>query len=97
LRCRNFVGTGMPGIGDMLGKTLWELPGIVPGDDRRGWVAHKSEIVAQWSFCDFECAVTLPDGRLKTYCLSGEPLYDAAGAFSGFHGTGLDITERKRA
>jgi PAS domain S-box-containing protein len=96
-RFTQVVGTGMPGIGDMLGKTLWELPGIVPGDDRRGWVAHKSEIVAQWSFCDFECAVTLPDGQRKHYCLSGEPLYDAAGAFSGFHGTGLDITERKRA
>lgn len=96
-RFTNIVGTGMPGTGDMLGKTLWELPGIVPGDDRRGWVAHKSEIVAQWSFCDFECAVTLPDGQVKHYCLSGEPLYDAAGAFSGFHGTGLDITERKRS
>jgi PAS domain-containing protein len=95
-RFTQIVGTGMPGSGDMLGKTLWELPGIVPVDDRRGWVAHKSEIVAQWSFCDFECAVALPDGQLKYYCLSGEPLYDAAGAFSGFHGTGLDITERKR-
>jgi PAS domain S-box-containing protein len=96
-RFTQVVGTGMPGTGDMLGKTLWELPGIVPGDDRRGWVAHRSEIVAQWSFCDFECSVTLPDGQRKLYCLSGEPLYDAAGAFSGFHGTGLDITERKRA
>jgi PAS domain S-box-containing protein len=96
-RFTRIMGTGMPGAGDMVGKTLWELPGIVPGDDRRGWVAHKSEIVAQWSFCDFECAVTLADGQLKHYCLSGEPLYDAAGAFSGFHGTGLDITERKRA
>jgi PAS domain-containing protein len=95
-RFTHVVGTGIPGIGDMLGKTLWELPGIAPDDDRRGWVAHKSEIVAQWSFCDFECAVTLPDGQRKHYCLSGEPLYDAAGAFSGFHGTGLDITDRKR-
>ena len=96
-RFTQIVGTGIPGSDDMLGKTLWELPGIVPGDDRRGWVAHKSEIVALWSFCDFECAVTLPDGQRKHYCLSGEPLYDAAGAFSGFHGTGLDITARKHA
>ena len=96
-RFTDVVGTGIPGIGAMLGKTLWELPGIVPAEDGRGWVAHKSEIVARWSFCDFECAVTLPDGRLKYYSLSGEPLYDAAGAFSGFHGTALDITERKRA
>jgi PAS domain S-box-containing protein len=95
-RFTDVVGTGIPGVGAMLGKTLWELPGIVPADDGRGWVAHKSEILAQWSFCDFECAVTLPDGERQYFCLSGEPLYDAAGAFTGFHGTGVDITERKR-
>ncbi len=90
-------GAGMEGTGDMLGKTLWELPGVAPSDELAGWVAHKSEIAAQWSFCDFECAVALPGGQLKHYSLSGEPLHDAAGIFKGFHGTALDITERKRA
>jgi len=96
-RFTHVAGAGMEGTGDMLGKTLWELPGIVHGDELPGWVAHKSEIAAQWSFCDFECAVALPDGQLKHYSLSGEPLHDAAGVFKGFHGTALDITERKRA
>jgi PAS domain S-box-containing protein len=94
-RFTHIVGNGMADIGDMLGKTLWELPGIALGDDR--WVAHKSEVRAQWSFCDFECAVELPDGQFSYHRVSGEPLYDAAGAFSGFHGTGLDITQRRRA
>jgi PAS domain-containing protein len=71
------------------------LPGIVLSEEQR--VAHQSEVTAQWSFCDFDCAVALADGQFAYYRVSGEPLYDAAGAFSGFHGTGLDITERKRA
>jgi PAS domain S-box-containing protein len=96
-RFTNVAGAGMDGAGDMLGKTLWELPGIVPSDDLRGWVALKTEVAAYWSFCDFECAVALPNGQLKHYSLSGEPLYDGAGVFEGFHGTALDITERKRA
>jgi PAS domain S-box-containing protein len=96
-RFTNVAGAGMEGTGDMRGKTLWELPGIAPGDGLGGWVAHKAEVAAQWSFCDFECAVALPDGQLKHYSLSGDPLHDAAGAFKGFHGTALDITERKRA
>jgi len=94
-RFTKIVGTGMVGTGDILGKTLWELPTIVLSDDE--WVKHKSELSAQWSFCDFEYAAVLPDGQLCYYRISGEPVYDDAGAFTGFHGTGLDITQRKRA
>lgn len=94
-RFTKIVGTGMVGTGDILGKTLWELSAIVLSDDE--WVKHKSELAAQWSFCDFEYAVVLPDAQLGYYCISGEPVYDDAGAFTGFHGTGLDITQRKRA
>jgi len=94
-RFTEIVGSGMVGTGDMRGKALWELPAIVLSDEQ--WARHKSEINAQWSFCDFEFAVALPDGQFAYCLMSGEPLYEAAGAFSGFHGTGVDITERKRA
>ena len=94
-RFTEVVGAGIGSGGDMLGKTLWQLASIVPSSDQ--WVTHKSIVAAQWAFRDFECAVALADGQFAYYCLSGQPLYDAAGAFSGFHGTGLDITERKRA
>jgi PAS domain S-box-containing protein len=94
-RFTKVVGSGMAGTGDILGKTLWELPTIVLSDDE--WVKHKSELAAQWSFCDFEYAAVLPDGQNGYYRISGEPVYDEAGTFTGFHGTGLDITRRKRA
>jgi PAS domain S-box-containing protein len=94
-RFTRITGTGMAGTGDILGQTLWELPTIVLSEDE--WIRHKSELAAQWSFCDFEYAAILPDGQLGYYLISGEPVYDAAGAFTGFHGTGLDITRRKRA
>ncbi len=85
----------MAGAGDVLGKTLWELQAIVLSDDE--WVKHKSELAAQWSFCDFEFGAVLPDGQNRHYLISGEPVYNEVGEFSGFHGTGLDITQRKRA
>ena len=94
-RFTEVVGQGIGSSGDMIGKTLWELASSVLSGDQ--WAVHKSVVAAQWSFRDFECAVALADGQFAYYCLSGEPLYDAAGVFSGFHGTGLDITERKRA
>ncbi len=94
-RFTKIVGNGMAGTGDIIGKTLWELPTIVLSDDE--WVRHKSELAAQWSFCDFEYAVVLPDGQLCHYRISGEPVFDNAGALTGYHGTGLDITQYKRA
>jgi len=94
-RFTKITGTGMAGTGDILGKTLWELPTIVLSDDE--WIKHKSELAAQWSFCDFEFAAVLPDGQNGYYRISGEPTFDETGTFTGFHGTGLDITQRKRA
>jgi PAS domain S-box-containing protein len=90
------AGAGMTGMKDVLGRALWEIPAIVVSSDEE-WVKHQSQLAAQWSFCDFEYAVALPDGRFCYYLISGEPLYDEAGAFTGFHGTGVDITQRKRA
>jgi PAS domain-containing protein len=94
-RYTRVVGNGIVATEEMLGKTLWELPGIVLSEEQR--VAHSSEVAAQWSFCDFDCAIALPNGQFGYHRVSGEPLYDAAGVFLGFHGTGLDITARRRA
>lgn len=94
-RFTSIAGAGIAASGDLLGKTLWELPSVDASAE--AWLKHKSELAAQWSFCDFECTAIRPDGQLGYYSISGEPLYDAAGAFIGFHGTGLDITKRKRA
>ena len=94
-RFTRFVGCGVLGAGEVFGKTRWELPNIVLGEAE--WAEHKSQLAAQWSFCDFEFAAVHPDGQLGYYCISGEPVYDEAGTFTGYCGTGLDITRRKRA
>lgn len=94
-RFTKVAGAGMTGTGDILGKTLWELPRVVLGEDEL--MKHKLELDAQWSFRDLEYATILPNGQNGYYCISGEPIYDDTGAFMGFHGTALDITQRKRA
>ena len=37
------------------------------------------------------------DGTEHFLSVSGDPLFDASGAFEGYRGVGTDITERKRA
>lgn len=94
-RYTRIVGNGMLATEEMLGKTLWELPGVALSEEQR--LAHSFAVGAHWSFHDFDCAVVFPDGQVGYYRVSGEPLYDAAGIFNGFHGTGLDVTAHRRA
>ena len=90
------IAAGSPfGNTDILGMTHWELPNIVLTDAK--WTELKSHLAAQWTFCDFEFAAAQPDGQRGYYSISGEPMYDEAGAFAGYYGTGSDITVRKRA
>jgi len=81
--------------GQVFGKTLWELPTIVPKD--ADWTEHKLQVAAHWSFYDFEYTAVLDNGQLGYYSISGEPVYDDSGVFCGYRGTGLDITERRCA
>jgi PAS domain S-box-containing protein len=45
-------------------------------------------------FLDFIYNRTLPDGRVQTLQVSGEPMFDGAGGFAGYRGIGLDVSER---
>lgn len=94
-RFTQVVGCIAFGTADILGMTHWDLPNVVLDDV--GWAEHKSQLAARWSFCDFEFATAQPDGKHAYYSISGEPVYDDVGAFTGYCGTGVDITKRKRA
>ena len=95
-RFTKVTGGGMRGTGQVVGQSLWEPSAKVVLSDA-AWIQHKSELAEHWSFCDFEYAVMHADGQLTYYYMSGEPVYDEAGTFTGYHGTGVDITPRKRA
>jgi PAS domain S-box-containing protein len=94
-RLTQVVGCSAFGTADILGLTHWDLPYTVITE--AGWAEHKSQLAARWSFCDFEFTTVHPDGKHAYYSISGEPVYDKAGIFTGYCGTGVDITQRKRA
>jgi len=95
LRLTQVVGCSAFGSADILGMTHWDLPNVVLTEEE--WDEHKSQLAARWSFCDFEFATVDPNGLPAYYSISGEPVYDERGAFTGYCGTGVDITKRKRA
>ena len=92
------VSGGMPHSGasvpPFIGKARWELPVDM---DETDWAGHKAVLAAHGMFADFEYKIREGDNRTRWYCISGEPLFDAAGVFKGYRGVGKDITQRKRA
>jgi diguanylate cyclase (GGDEF)-like protein/PAS domain S-box-containing protein len=78
--------------GGVIGQTRWQQPISNLSDE--DWAAHRAALEAHLPFRDLElCRV---DAKGETwYSVSGEPVFDAAGSFTGYRGVGRDITARK--
>ena len=59
--------------------------------------AHRRHVEAHQPFRDFQYAYALESGVVWWVNVSGDPIFDAAGAFRGYRGVGTNITEKKRA
>jgi PAS domain S-box-containing protein len=79
----------------ILGKTRWELPTL--GVSREQWQAHREALTARRPFFDFEFARLDNRGTIHWVSVSGEPMFDQSGRFTGYRGVGTDITARKQA
>lgn len=83
--------TGVPH--DMLlGKTRRETD--VPNVDPDEWEKHLAKLAAGQPFSDFRHPRSHPDGRIVHLSINGKPVFDEAGNFKGYHGTGSDITSQ---
>ncbi|WP_424177679.1 putative bifunctional diguanylate cyclase/phosphodiesterase [Yoonia sp. TsM2_T14_4] len=62
------------------------------------WQAHLADLQAHRAFRNFEYRIIRPaDGSVMWLRISGEPQFDQAGAFTGYRGTGHDVTREKVA
>ena len=78
-----------------IGKTRWEIARLHMTDEQ--WQPHKAALAAHRSFQDFVYQRYDVYGNLRIISVSGRPIFDEAGRFQGYRGTGRDITEKKRA
>jgi PAS domain S-box-containing protein len=89
---RRSLEPGLLGSG-AAGRSLWELVGR---PDTPDWHAHLANLEARRVFRNF----VFPReerGRRTWIALSGEPRYDAGGAFVGYRGVGRDVTTEREA
>jgi diguanylate cyclase (GGDEF)-like protein/PAS domain S-box-containing protein len=81
--------------GAQIGKRRWEVPYLSP--DEEGWRAHRAVLDAHLPFREFELSRLGTDGTERFISISGDPVFGAAGGFTGYRGVGTDITARRRA
>lgn len=79
----------------VVGSTRWQLPGLAPLPEK-AWEQHRAKLERHESFSDFVFLRYNKAGELRYLSVSGEPLFDEKGKFTGYHGVGKDITERAR-
>ena len=76
------------------GKTHENI--IDPEIDLDLWTEHLDTLVARKPFRDFTFCRRGADAEQRWVRTSGKPVYDADGAFRGYHGTGTDVTTSVR-
>jgi diguanylate cyclase (GGDEF)-like protein/PAS domain S-box-containing protein len=81
-------------VNSAIGLTLWENPGVEP--DSMNWKQFRRLLKKEQAFREFEFSFTNIEGHLYHLALSGEPILDPAGQFTGYRGITRDITDKKR-
>ncbi|MBK4733194.1 sensor histidine kinase [Noviherbaspirillum pedocola] len=85
-----------PGLLDLvIGRTRWEI--VEAGFSAPEMATHRKLVEARQPFRNFEYPVRSQTERMFWVSVSGEPLFDDAGAFLGYRGITKDISERKAA
>lgn len=99
-RFTRFSGPALEKIGidlsTILGKSRWEVAqfdGVTPEQ----WQVHQKTLREHQPFRDFTYRIQPPSGGQRWFSISGNPVFDENGDFSGYHGVGTDITDRVNA
>jgi diguanylate cyclase (GGDEF)-like protein/PAS domain S-box-containing protein len=79
----------------LIGRRRWDTarPNLTDED----WARHKAQLERREPFFDFEICNVRDDGSYSWSSVSGVPIFDAEGRFTGYRGVGTDITAEKLA
>jgi len=86
---------------EMLGIQGDALTGETKEVQAAGWneaerAILKAKMAARQPFLDFVYSRANPDGSRQYFQVSGEPMFDLSGRFTGYRGIGMDVTARMR-
>ncbi len=77
----------------VLGRRRWDyVPALTDTELGRD---HVATLEAHEPFRNLEYRVVDDNGEERWFCINGQPTFDETGRFTGYRGTGSDITARK--
>jgi diguanylate cyclase (GGDEF)-like protein len=77
----------------VLGRCRWDyVPALADTELGR---EHRATLAARAPFRNLEYRTLDDGGEERWFCINGQPTFDADGRFTGYRGTGSDITARK--
>jgi PAS domain S-box-containing protein len=82
--------------GKPIGKRRWDVAADFAWEPEK-WREHIAALERCEPFRDFVYKVQRIDGSLGFVSVSGKPVFDAEGRFSGYRGVASDLTDRRRA
>lgn len=85
-------GTNYPPPNRFLGHTRWESAGADP-EISPHWREHKATLERREPFRDFRYAIVNDAGEYRHWRVSGVPVFDEHGTFTGYRGTSVDETD----
>jgi len=83
---------------EMLGIRIDEKLGSIPDDQGLDWIENEREtlaarLAARQPFLDFVFSRISANGARQQLMVSGEPMFDTSGRFTGYRGVGKDVTD----
>jgi diguanylate cyclase (GGDEF)-like protein/PAS domain S-box-containing protein len=78
----------------LLGRQPWEALPTAEGNPM--WLQHRQKLESHLPFRSLEYRADDASGRPRWFSVSGNPIFDNAGKFTGYRGTGREITRRKQ-
>jgi PAS domain S-box-containing protein len=83
---------------EMLGIRIDDAQAVTRDDEGPGWneserLTLEANLAARKPFLDFVYSRSRADGTQQYLMVSGEPMFDSAGRFTGYRGIGKDVTE----
>lgn len=79
---------------NLIGRRRWEF---AEGVTHEQWTAHKAQLARREPFRDFRYTIAGADGVVHHVSVSGKPIFDESGEFSGYRGAGREVTPEARA
>lgn len=78
-----------------IGKSRYDLSAELA--DRPKWQQHMNDLENHRPFRNFTYDINRASGEPRTISLNGEPVFDETGTFTGYRGTGRDVTPEKES